>query len=84
MLQKRLTIKNPGQASNYRLPLGDGNTMYALEMDKAQVHKQEGRYVNSYFGVAVDKLGEYENLGSPEEIKEKLDRLDKLERREAG
>lgn len=80
----RLTIKNPGYATNYRLPLREDKTMYLLEAEKAEVYKQEGRYVNSYFGVAVDKLGEYENLGSPEEIKEKLDRLDKLERREAG
>ena len=83
-MQKRLTIKNPGQASNYRLPLGERNTMYAMEMEKAQVNKQEGIYIQAYFGVAVDKLGEYENLGSQEEIKEKLDRLDKLERREEG
>ena len=80
----RLTIKNPGYATNYRLPLREDKTMYLLEAEKAEVYKQEGRYVNSYFGVAVDKLGEYENLGSPEEIKEKFDRLDKLERREAG
>jgi hypothetical protein len=51
-----------------------------LEKAKADIHRQEGIYIQAYFGKAVDKLGEYENLGSPEEIKEKLDRLDKLER----
>lgn len=77
----RLTIKNPGQANNYRLPLIAENIMYVLEAEKADVHKQEDRFTKAYFGRAVDKLGKYEDMGSVEEIR---DKLAKLEGRGAG
>ena len=80
----RLTIKNPGYATNYRLPLREDKTMYLLEAEKAEVYKQEGKFVPAYFGTAVDKLGRYEDIGTVEEIKDKLTRLEVLERREAG
>lgn len=84
MLQKRLTIKNPGQAGNFRLPMQEEGVMYVLEVEKAEVHKQEGKFMPAYFGTAVDMLGRYEDMGTVEEIKEKLTRLEVLERREAG
>ncbi len=78
----RLTIKNP--TGTYRIPLVENSTMYMLEVEKADVHKQESRFIPAYFGRAVDKLGQYEELGAVEEIRDKLARLDKLEGREAG
>ena len=80
----RFTIKNPGQVGNYRIPEREKETMYMLEVEIAGVHRQEGNYIPAYFGKAVDKLGRYEDIGSVEEIKDKLTRLEVLERREAG
>ena len=74
----RLTIKNPGQSSNYRMPEVE-NILYVLECD--DMRKQEGRYISAYYGKAIDKLGKYEDIGSIEEIKDKLSRLEKLERK---
>ena len=80
----RLTIKNPGYATNYRLPLKEEETMYLIEAERAEVHKQEGKFVTAYFGTAINMLGRYEDMGTVEEIKDKLTRLEELERREAG
>ena len=74
----RLTIKNPGQSSNYRMPEVEKDILYVLECD--DMRKQEGRYISAYYGKAIDKLGKYEDIGSIEEIKDKLSRLEKLER----
>lgn len=55
--------------------------MYMLEVEKADVHKQESRFIPAYFGRAVDKLGQYEDIGSIEEVKAKLAKLAELERK---
>lgn len=78
-MRNRMTIKNPGQASNYRMPEVEKDILYVLECD--DMRKQEGRYISAYYGKAIDKLGKYEDIGSVEEIKDKLSRLEKLERK---
>ena len=79
-MQNRFTMRCP--AGNHRLPLRTGQEIYVLNDDLRL--QANARSLNAYFGPAVDKLGAYEELGEPEQIKEKLARLDKLEGRGAG
>ena len=76
----RYTRKCHGSAKGYRIPMLNGQEMYTLEDSTITIQRNE-RIMDAYFGKAVDLLGEYEDIGTPEEIKKKLERLDKLERR---
>lgn len=64
----------------YRLPLA-GQEVYAVEVEKALELQENKTVMNAYFGPAVDKLGQYEDIGSIEEVKAKLAKLAELERK---
>ncbi len=55
----RLTRKNPGSAG-YRIPMCSQKTL-RLEWQQSDL---------TMFGDVADKLGRYEDLGSPEELEE--------------
>lgn len=56
MADKRLTNKNPN--GTYRIP---GNRVESMRMEWQQD-------TPVFFGTAVDKLGKYEDLGTPQEL----------------
>ncbi len=60
----RLTRKNPG-AGGYRIPMCTQRTI-RLEWQQSELN---------IFGEAADKLGRYEDLGSPEELEEILKKI---------
>lgn len=66
----------------YRMPLLTGKEMFLVEAAGEQTaRKQRNSSVpDAYFGQAVDKLGQYEEIGEPEEIMDKLQKLEELER----
>ena len=73
----RLTRKNPTAADNirdtYRIPFASGKRW------KESVSVGE----LAVLGEVADKLGAYEDLGEPEEIKAKMQHLEQLLRKEA-
>lgn len=62
----RLTRKNPG-SGGYRIPMCSQKTL-RLEWQQSDL---------VVFGGVADKLGRYEDLGSPEELEEMLKRIKK-------
>lgn len=62
----RLTRKNPG-SGGYRIPMCTQKTI-RMEWQQSELH---------VFGAAADKLGRYEDLGSPEELEEMVKKLKK-------
>lgn len=74
---------------NYRLPLLTGKEVFLLETDagnKDIIRKQHNRSVpDAYFGDAINKLGEFEEIGlTPAEICERLEELEKLRKEEGS
>lgn len=62
----RLTRKNPG-SGGYRIPMCTQRTL-RLEWQQSDL---------VVFGAVADKLGRYEDLGSPEELEEILKKIKK-------
>lgn len=62
----RLTRKNPG-SGGYRIPMCTQETL-RLEWQQSDL---------AVYGDVADKLGRYEDLGSPEELEEILKRIKK-------
>ena len=69
---RRLTVKNPDKQT-FRLPMHEEDTMSM----KTQMER------TVYYGSVIDRLGQYEELGSVEEIKEKLEELERRNRKTA-
>lgn len=73
MKAERLTVKNPDGVT-YRLPLSNGPSF-----------RQEWQYDQTVlFGTMVDKLGAYEDLGTPEEFRELIAKSGQIHSRRKG
>lgn len=73
----------------YRLPLITEKELYVLEAetgDTDTIRKQCNTSVpDAYFGDAINKLGEFEEIGlTPAEICERLEELEKLRKEEGS